>query len=283
MHQIGRGHRLRLPAADGLAQLLLHRPVDHALQIGAGEVFRHPGQPRIVDACRGLVGQLDAQDGLTGRAIRRRDEEDAVEAAWTPQRRVHVPGRVGRGQDEHALVGAVEAVELGEKLVDDLAARTVAHVGAIGAQRVHLVEEEHAGRLLTGHLEERVEIALALSDVHIQHVVEAHGEETGLHLTGGGPRQVRLAAAGRPVHEDAAAGPLAVGLVELGMAERVDDLHADLFLQRRHPADVVESERRALDPARILSRFFFCDDEGKRVVLGGRLRHLHGRHRQRGF
>ena len=50
-------------------------------------------------------------------------------------------------------------------------------------------------------------------------------------LPGRGAGQVRLAAAGRAVEQDAAADRLAVGPVQLGMVQRVDDLHPDLFLE----------------------------------------------------
>ena len=55
----------------------------------------------------------------------------------------------------------------------------------------------------------------------------------GLDFAGGGAGQVRLAAAGRAVHQNAAADRLAVGLVQLGVLERVDDLQADLVLESR--------------------------------------------------
>jgi hypothetical protein len=51
---------------------------------------------------------------------------------------VEVPGGVGGRQDEHAFV-TLDAVQLGQELVDELPAAAVAHVGPRGAQGVHLV------------------------------------------------------------------------------------------------------------------------------------------------
>ncbi len=55
-----------------------------------------------------------------------------------------------------------------------------------------------------------------------------------------------LAAARRPVQEDAAADLLAVRGEDLRVSERVDDLHADLVLHAVHPADVLEVHGRLL-------------------------------------
>ena len=52
-----------------------------------------------------------------------------------------MPGGVRRGKDEQALVGGLHAVELREKLVDEMPARGVPHVGAAGAEGVDFVEE----------------------------------------------------------------------------------------------------------------------------------------------
>ena len=68
----------------------------------------------------------------------------------------------------------------------------------------------------------------------------------GLDLAGGGFGQVRLAAAGRAVHEDAPARGLAVGFVELGVFEGGDDLGVDLLLEGFHAAHVAEVDVGAL-------------------------------------
>ena len=156
--------------------------------------------------------------------------------------RVQVPGGVGGGQHQDAFVRCGHPVQLGQELVDQLAARALAHVGAVGGQRVHLVEEKHARRVGARHLEHLVQVLLALAQVHVEHVMDAHGHEIGLHLAGGGARQVGLAAAGRTVKKDAAADLLAVGAVDLRMFQGMDDLEVDLFFQLLHAAHVGESD-----------------------------------------
>ena len=112
---------------------------------------------------------------------------------------------------------------------------------------IDLVEEQHARRVCPGLLEDVVEIPLARPDPHVEDVGDADGEESGLDLPCRCPRQVRLAAARRAVHEDPPADPLAVGPVELRMGQRMDDLEADLLLELVHPADVGKPDPRSLD------------------------------------
>jgi hypothetical protein len=62
---------------------------------------------------------------------------------------------------------------------------------------------------------------------------------------------VRLAAAGRPEEEDASARGLAVRLEEVGLRERMDDLHPNLVLDVLHAADVGEGNSRSLGRERL--------------------------------
>ncbi len=73
-----------------------------------------------------------------------------VEAAGAQQRGVEALGAVGGREDDDAP-RRVEAVHLGEQLVERLLALVVAAVGAgvaLFAYRVYLVDEDDAGRLL---------------------------------------------------------------------------------------------------------------------------------------
>ena len=186
----------------------------------------------------GLAFEHDAEDGAAGGGVGRGDEEDAVEAAGAAEGGIDVPGGVGGGEDQDAFVGGGDAVEFGEELVDEVAAGAGAHVGAGGGEGVDLVEEEDAGAVAAGLLEEFVEVFFGVAEPHVEHVVDADGEEAGVDFAGGGAGEVGFAAAGRAVHEDASAGGFAVGLVEFGVLERVDDFHADFVLEGVHSADV---------------------------------------------
>ena len=132
-------------------------------------------------------------------------------------------------ENQHARVVLREAIHLREELADELGAGALAAVLALGGERLELVEEEDGGRRLAGLLEERVQLALRLADVHVEDVGDGDVEEGGLALAGGGARQQRLAAARRAVEEDAAAGLLPEALEEAGLLEGEDDALADLL------------------------------------------------------
>src|SRR5207237_345721 len=95
-----------------------------------------------------------------------------------------------------------------------------------------------------------------IANPHFEHVIDADGDEAGPDFARGGPREVRLAAAGRTVHEDAAADRLAVRLVQLRVVEWVNDLQADLVLELVHSADVFKCRFGALDLGRRLATPF---------------------------
>ncbi len=100
-----------------------------------------------------LRARVDGQDLLAPAAVRRCDEDLAVEAARAQQRRVELLQQV-RGGDHDDVAARVEAVELDEQLVERLVllARDVG--AAAAADRVELVDEDDRRRLLARDLEE---------------------------------------------------------------------------------------------------------------------------------
>ena len=78
--------------------------------------------------------------------VRRQHQQGAVQPARPPQRAVHVPRMVGRGQHEHPVVPAGDGVELEQQLVDRAAHRRAAQLAAALPERVDLVQEQHRGR-----------------------------------------------------------------------------------------------------------------------------------------
>ena len=66
----------------------------------------------------------------------------------------------------------------------------------------------------------------------------------GLDFAGRGASEISLAATRRPVHQNSAADRLAVGLVQVGVRQRMDDLQADFLLHLFHAAHVVEIDFR---------------------------------------
>src|SRR6185312_6714558 len=73
---------------------------------------------------------------------------------------------------------------------------------------IDLIEEQHARPRRPRLVEDRREIALALADVHVEHVADAHRDELGPALRSDRTREHRLAAARRPIEHHAAAGAL---------------------------------------------------------------------------
>ena len=208
------------------------RLVDEVGEVRAGESRRAARDQRRLD----VVGQrhaahVHAQDLLAAAHVRQRHHDLAVEAARAQQRRIEHVGTVGRGDDDDAFV-AFEAVHLDQQLVQRLLALvvTAAEAGAaMAADRVDLVDEDDAGRVLLRLLEHVAHARGADADEHLDEVGAGDREERHLGLAGDGPRQQRLAGAGRADHQHAL-GDLAAELLELArVLEEVDDL-ADFLL-----------------------------------------------------
>ena len=151
---------------------------------------------------------------------------------------------VGGGEHNHARVGA-EAVHFGEQLVERVLALVVASHGrtlaAGAADGVNLVDENDAGRLLLGLLEEVAHAARADAHEHLHEVGTRHGEEGHFGLAGHGLGEEGLARA-RRAHEQGSLGYLAAELGELlgAFKELNDFLH--LLLRAFEPGHVLERD-----------------------------------------
>ena len=120
-------------------------------------------------------------------------------------------------------------------------------LAALLAERVDLVEEQHARRVRARPLEHLVEVLLALPEPHVEHFVEPDRVEAGVELTGDRTREERLAASGRAVEQQAAAQRLAVHLPQLRVAHRREERELDLALDVVEAADVGERHPRRFD------------------------------------
>ena len=129
---------------------------------------------------------VDAQDLLAALDVGPRHHHLAVEAPGTEERRVEHVGPVrGRDQDD-ALVG-LEAVHLDEELVERLLALVVAAAesrAAVASDRVDLVDEDDAGRVLLALLEEVAHARGADADEHLDEVGARDREERHVRLAG---------------------------------------------------------------------------------------------------
>ena len=109
-----------------------------------------------------------------------------VKPAGPQQGGVQAVGTVGGGQHHHAL-GAVKAVHLGEQLVQGLLPLVVA-AGELAvtlfADGIDLVDENDAGGLLVGLLEQVPDLGRAPAHEHLHELRAGDGEEGDVCLTG---------------------------------------------------------------------------------------------------
>ena len=173
------------------------------------------------------------------------DDDLAVEAARTQQRRIEDVGTVGRGDQDDAGV-LIEAVHLDEQLVEGLLALvvTAAEAGAaLAADRVDLVDEHDAGRRLLGLFEQVADARGADADEHLDEVGTRDREERNARFARDRASEQRLAGARRAQQQHALGNARAERLELLRILEELDDL-AELFFGLFDPGDVGERHLR---------------------------------------
>ncbi len=214
--------------------------VHHLGQIGpdhAGGPPRHHVEVDVGGEAHGL--RVHAQDRAPPLDRGPIDHHLAIEPSGPHQGRVEDLGPVGGGHDHDAGLG-IEAVHLGEELVQRLLALVVRpHGGQTAARlsdRVNLVDEDDAGA--SGHrLHEQVAHAGgAHTDEHLHEVGAGEREERDLGLAGDGLGEQGLAGAGRADQQDALRDLRAEGRVARRVLEEVDHLEhlADGFVDAGH-------------------------------------------------
>ena len=173
------------------------------------------------------------------------EDDLAVEAARAQQRRVEDVGPVGGGDDDHVGVG-VEAVHLDQDLVERLLALVVAAAeagAALAADRVDLVDEDDAGRVALGLVEQVAHAAGADADEHLDELGARDAEERHAGLAGDGAGQQGLAGAGRADQQHAARDARAERVELLRVLQELDDF-LELRLGLVDAGDVVERHDR---------------------------------------
>jgi hypothetical protein len=188
---------------------------------------------------------VDLEDGHAAAQVRPVEDDLAVEAAGAQQRRVQDVRAVGGGDDDHVGV-RVEAVHLDEDLVEGLLALVVgaAEAGAaLAADGVDLVDEDDAGRIALGLVEEVADAAGADADEHLDELGAGDGEEGHARFAGDGSGEQRLAGARRPDEEHAARDARAEAVELLRVFQELDDL-LEVRLGLVDAGDVGESDNR---------------------------------------
>ena len=210
-------------------------------RLGGEALERHVGRQRDV------LGVHREDRGAAG-AIGSLHDDAAVEASRPQQRLVEHVGAVGGGQHDDALA-RVEAVHLGEDLVQRLLALVVAAelraAAARAADGVEFVDEDDRRRRLARLLEQVAHARGADAHDHLDELRGAQAEERHAGLPGDGPRQQRLAGAGRADQQHALRHGAAEPLVLRGVLQEVDDLD-QLVLGLVDAGDVVERDLRLL-------------------------------------
>ena len=192
------------------------------------------------------------EDRLALGRLGERHDDLAVEAAGAQQCGVEDVGSVGGGHDHDAL-GRLEAVHLGEHLVERLLALVVAATetgAALAADRVDLVDEDDRLAHAAGLLEQVADTAGADADEHLHEVRAGDAEEADAGLAGDGTGEQGLAGSGRTDEQDALRHPGADLAEPLGHPQEVDHL-GDLLLDAGVAGDVVERRRRLVGVVRL--------------------------------
>ena len=149
---------------------------------------------------------MHVEDRLATGDVGQPDMDLTVEAARTQERGVEHVDAVRRTDDDHAG-GGVEAVHLDQKLVQgrlELPVRRRSPAPALAADGVDLVDEDQAGRLLSGLFEKLGDAALGDADQRRGEVAARDRHEGHARLAGERLGDQGLARSGRPDHQQAA-------------------------------------------------------------------------------
>src|SRR5262249_24220794 len=250
-----------------LARRQQRRLIDDVGEVGAREAGRARGDDTEVHAWRQHHRPgVQSQDRLAPAQIGLVDDHLAIEAPRSKERLVEHLGPVRGGHEDDALRG-IEAVHLGEQLVEGLLALVVAsdEPGAAGprlADGVQLVDEDDAGRLVLGLLEQVAHARSAHSDEHLDELGAGEGEERHVRLAGHRAGEQRLARARGTHQKHALRNAPAEPLVFPRILQEVDDLD-ELRLRLVDARDVAE---RGLELLAIEDLVFGA---AKRQGLGG--------------
>jgi hypothetical protein len=171
--------------------------VDQVREVGAHETGVARRQGREVDIGRQRdAARVDLEDHLAAPEIRAIDHDLAVEATGTHERGIEDLGPVRGGHDDHALA-RVEAVQLGQKLIERLLPLVVsAEAGAI--PRALPSASSSSMKMMLGALacacaKQVAHAGGTDADEHLDEVRAVHAEERHARLTGHGLCQQRLA------------------------------------------------------------------------------------------
>mmetsp|Transcript_18366 Transcript_18366/g.57914 ORF Transcript_18366/g.57914 Transcript_18366/m.57914 type:complete len:463 (+) Transcript_18366:1006-2394(+) len=203
--------------------------------------------PEVHVGRQGLALTVDSENSLAALLVGQVDGHAAVEAAGAKERVVEHVSTVGGGDDDDALV-ALEAVHLGEDLVERLlalviSAHALARARALAANGVDLVDENDAGRVLLRLLEKVAHAARAHAHEHLHELGARGGDERSARLASHSAREEGLTRSRGALHDDSAGSLSANGGELSGVLEELDDL-GQLALGRIAARHVIEAHTR---------------------------------------
>mmetsp|Transcript_30747 Transcript_30747/g.102790 ORF Transcript_30747/g.102790 Transcript_30747/m.102790 type:complete len:231 (-) Transcript_30747:212-904(-) len=183
----------------------------------------------------GRAARHAAQQRERERGGRRRHLHVHIQPARPQQRCVERRWRRGGGEEDEGRASCSgDAVQLdeheGEESVERLLARRV--LPARRRERLHLVEEEEAGRRRARGREEAREAPLRLADHGGHDLRRVNLDEVGARGRREQPRQARLAAPGRAMHQHATWRPYAKPGKRVEAAQRREDSRRQLRPRR---------------------------------------------------
>ena len=240
---------LKLELADGL--LVVARGENRSLinkvaQVGTAEPRGLAGEDLEIDlAVERLVARVHLEDRAAAANVGTVQRDVPVEAAGTEERRIEHVRPVGGGDHDHMGVG-LEAVHLDQQLVEGLLALVVAPAqpgASLAADGVDLVDEDDAGGVLLGLVEEVTDTGGAHTDEHLDELGAGDAEEGHAGLAGDRLGEQGLARTRRADHEHPFRDSGAQGRELFRELEELDDF-GELLLGLLHAGDVVEGDGR---------------------------------------
>ena len=159
---------LQREAADRLAA---ERSEAHRLEQQRLGEARREAERREAERAEEARRAAERAQAEQGEAARR--EFERIEAARAEERAIELPRGVGRAEHQQAIVLRGRSIELSEELVHQRAAGGLAHVAAVGGERVRFVEEQHGGFRFPRELEDLVQPLFGRTEIHVEDLVQA--------------------------------------------------------------------------------------------------------------
>ena len=169
---------------------------------------------------------MNTEDLKTAGVIRTVDGHLTIEATGTQQGRIKNIRTVGGRDDDDSGI-ALKAIHLCEQLIECLLALVISTAEAstpLTADRIDLVNEDDAGGILLGLLEQIANAARADADEHFDELRARDRKERNSGFTSHSLGQKRLAGAGRTDQQTPLGDLGADGCEPLGVLEEVNDL-----------------------------------------------------------